>query len=162
MGVDIGHLRTLVVRPSLEYLELWSEAAENLVVGTALVESHGEYLKQLGRGPALGLWQIEPFTHQDIWDNFLKYEAELADRVRGLQTLRSDDFHEELAGNLFYGAAICRCHYRRVRERLPAAADPDGMARYWKAYYNTPAGAGTVMKAVPYFREACGWTFPST
>lgn len=155
MGIDVGQLRRLVIRPSLEYIGLWSQAAENLVVGTALTESRGEYLKQLGSGPALGLWQMEPATHADIWEHFLAYQDDLADRVRGLQTVRADDFHEELVGNLFYAAAMCRVHYRRVPAALPLPGDKVGLARYWKEHYNTPAGAGTVPKALPYFEQAC-------
>lgn len=155
MGVDVGQLRTLVVRPALHYIELWSQAAENLVVGTALTESHGEFLRQLGGGPALGLWQMEPATHTDIWDNYLAFKDELADRVRGLQTVRADDFHEELVGNLFYAAAMCRVHYRRVKAPLPSSDDANGLASYWKRHYNTPAGAGTVSGALPYFVQAC-------
>ena len=41
--------------------------------GTAAVESRmGTYLRQIG-GPALGIWQVEPATHLDCWDNWLDY-----------------------------------------------------------------------------------------
>ena len=50
----------LVIRPALKKLRLWSPSAEELVFGTAIVESGLTYLKQHGDGPALGLWQVEP------------------------------------------------------------------------------------------------------
>jgi hypothetical protein len=47
-------------------------------------------------------------------------------------------------GNHFYAAAMCRVFYLRVPERLPQADDSAAMARYWKRYYNTHLGKGTV------------------
>lgn len=51
---------------------------------------------------------------------------------------------KELITNLAYATAMARVFYRRVKEALPAADDLDGMGRYWKKYYNTPLGRGTV------------------
>lgn len=149
-GINLSHLRLHVIRPVLQYIEHWSPAAENLVLGTALVESRAHYLAQLG-GPALGLWQMEPATERDIWQNYLAFKPELRVKVEGLLTPLVN-----LSGNLFYGAAMCRIHYLRVRDPLPAASDAAGMARYWKQFYNTPLGKGTVEKALPHFRAACG------
>ena len=61
----------MVIRPALTKINLWSRSAEELVLGTAIVESGLTYLKQRGEGPALGLWQIEPATHEDLYTNFL-------------------------------------------------------------------------------------------
>ena len=36
---------------------------------------------------------------------------------------------------------MARLKYWRVSQPLPETLD--GMARYWKTYYNTPKGAGT-------------------
>ena len=57
--------------------------AETLLLGTAKAESGLIYLKQL-KGPALGLYQNEPKTHKDTWDNYLKYKPELAKLVTPL------------------------------------------------------------------------------
>jgi hypothetical protein len=153
--MNLDHLRDLVIRPTLKHIELWSPASENLVLGTALVESKAEYLRQL-QGPALGLWQMEPETHDDIWENYLRYQHELGLMVTELTTSAAlTEGSLELIGNLYYGAAMCRVHYRRVTEPLPDDRDAQGMARYWKRYYNTSKGAGTVEKAVAHFIVAC-------
>ena len=68
-----GQMRSMVIRPSLKKLGLHSTSAEELVPGTVIIESGLTYLKQHGDGPALGLWQIEPPTHEDLYTNFLNY-----------------------------------------------------------------------------------------
>ncbi|MEE9541175.1 MAG: hypothetical protein V3V85_06750, partial [Candidatus Thorarchaeota archaeon] len=60
--------------------ELWPgasrEAAVNLLLGTVYQEStiNGiTHLKQVG-GPALGIYQIEPDTEHDTWENYLELD----------------------------------------------------------------------------------------
>lgn len=154
-GIDPQQLLDLVVRPVVAHLDLdGTQNGERLVLGTALVESHAGYLKQLGKGPALGLWQMEPATHDDIWDNFLKHDAKLSAKVFALGTSVSlTQGANELVGNLYYAAALCRVHYRRFKAPIPA--DSAGLAAYWKRWYNTPKGAGTAELALPHFQAAC-------
>jgi hypothetical protein len=134
---------------------LWSQAAENLVLGTALVESKAEYIHQV-RGPALGLWQMEPATHDDIHANFLVFRKDLRDKLAELATSAEITAGaNEMVGNLYYACAMCRLLYRRVREDLPPEKDAEGMASFYKRWYNTPAGKSSVEKALPHFIVAC-------
>ena len=153
MALDASQLRRLVIQPALSEIELWSPAAEELVLGTAIVESRLSFIKQLGSGPALGLWQIEPDTHRDVYDNFLDYREGLYDQVIGLSA-PGQTFEENLTSNMQYGAAICRLCYYRAPEALPDEGDLKGQARYWKRYYNTPLGAGTEGKYIAEVEEA--------
>jgi len=155
--LNIQQLLDLVVRPTLKELNHHSLAAERLVVGTICQESRGEYIKQLGNGPALGLIQMEPATHDDIWRNFLIYNPKLKFKIADLLSFKAriESFNStsngraivpaaaELIGNLNYCAAMCRAHYLRVPHALPAADDVQGLADYWKKYYNTDLGKGT-------------------
>ena len=75
--MNAGDIREYAVRPALEMIELWSQVAEDLVMGTAAQESHFSYLEQLHQGPALGMWQMEPATFRDIWINFLPSQPRL-------------------------------------------------------------------------------------
>lgn len=146
-GIDINQLRHIIVRPTLQHLDLWSQAAENLLLGTICQESHaGKYVKQLGTGPAMGMCQMEPATHDDIWNNYLRYHDDLAAKVRVLELdgWYDDDNANEMAGNAYYAVAMCRIHYRRVPQSLPNASDTVGLAKYWKQFYNSALGAGTV------------------
>jgi len=146
-------LRELVIQPTLEHIGLYSEAAENLLIGTIKQESAGgRYLKQIN-GPALGIYQIEPATHQDIYENFLVYKEGLGDKIVELLPAFITEAPEnsgqkyateqQLITNLSYATAIARIVYYRRPEALPYSDDIEGLAAYWKQHYNTPLGAGT-------------------
>jgi hypothetical protein len=147
-SLDVAQFRDLIVRPTLGKIGLASDAAERLIMGTAAHESGFHFLAQIG-GPALGLFQIEPATHADLWNTFLIGPPKpLAVAVGGLAAhgqpfLWLNDAHDQLASNLAYATAICRCLYYRISAPLPDADDLPGLAAYWKRYYNTPLGAGT-------------------
>lgn len=145
------HLRDYVVRPVLKHLGLYSVAAENLLIGTAFQESAGgTYLKQLGSGPACGIYQIEPATHDDCWDNYLRYRNELKRTIERLMT--AEDWQSQLISNLSYSTAMARIVYLRKPEALPADPnDVHALAAYWKKHYNTFQGKGTVEEFVRNF-----------
>ena len=142
--IDPQQLLEFVIRPVLHDLGLWSVPAEQLVLGTACKESEcGRWLKQLGGGPALGIYQMEPETHDDIWNNYLDYHDNLANSIKQWANETSKrDFVEELAWNLGYATALCRVHYLRVPSPIPDYLL--GQAQYWKQHYNTTRGKGTV------------------
>jgi hypothetical protein len=142
--IDVRQLRSQLIAPVLEHLGMYSPAAEALLVGTALQESRGgTYLRQLGGGPALGIYQMEPATHDDIWENFLAYKPQLKAKVEALLA-PAPSRTDQLATNLAYATAMCRIHYYRCSDPLPPANQVRQLAEYWKQHYNTPLGAGTV------------------
>lgn len=147
-----SHLREHIVRPTLQYLGLWSRSAENLLLGTAAQESRmGHYLVQV-RGPALGIYQIEPTTHEDIYNSYLNYKDELREKVIHFLAMNISS-EKNLVFNLAYSTAICRIVYYRIPVSLPKYNDVDGLAQYWKKYYNTPLGRGTVTEFVNNYNK---------
>ena len=149
--IKIEHFLDEVVIPTLKELDMYSEEACLLIVGTAIQESRLHYLKQIPSGIAKGICQMEEATHDDIWDNFLKYKPEIKEKLMGL-TNQSMDLVDQLKGNLYYAVAMCRIHYYRVSEPLPNYLA--GMARYWKKYYNTELGKGTVEEFIHNYEQA--------
>ena len=129
--IEPSHLLQHIIRPVLKDLDLWSEPAERLLLGTACQESQcGRYLVQLG-GPALGIFQMEPATHDDIWVSYLTFRSLPIKRLPA----------KDMIGNLWYAATMCRIYYLRVKEPIPD--NLPAQAAYWKRFYNTPLGKGT-------------------
>jgi len=159
MSLNLSQLREYVVVPALQQLGMHSLAAEQLVLGTIAQESHGSYLKQLGKGPALGLIQMEPATHRDLWVNFVKYKRAIKDALLVMTSDSVDECYEEngwpdhvaLIWNLRYAIAMCRVHYYRKPQPLPKANDIRALGEYWKDHYNTIHGAGTVEEFINHF-----------
>lgn len=143
-------LKNLIERV-LKQLDLYNEDAVNLLLGTAAQESHlGEYIRQLGNGPALGIFQMEPATFRDIMVNYLKYKPDLGQKIialAGTNGLKS----EYLEFNLVVAIAFARLHYLRVSEKIPNTID--GYARYWKVYYNTCKGKGTEQEFIENYKR---------
>lgn len=140
MSLDPRQLRDLIVKPVLERLNLYSLAAEQLVMGTGAQESAGfRYIRQhLGEGKhgrGRGLWQVEPETAKDLIDR------------HGFKLIRlgidlATEQIPRLEGDMYLGAALCRLKYMDAPEKLPAAGNLNGLAYYWKRYYNTLKGKG--------------------
>ena len=162
MGINTKQLIELIIQPTLKDLNLYSLAAEQLLAGTCAQESGmGTYLKQVGAGPALGAWQMEKQSHDDIWKNYLIYSTketlrnslfdttEIADKPEG------EDISHYLIFNLKYACAMARIHYLRVKEPLPPANDIPALAAYYKKYYNTPNGGASEQQFIDNWNKYC-------
>src|SRR5699024_8406520 len=113
MGIDHGQLREYVIRPVLEKMGVYTKAGEELLVLTAATESlGGTYIHQVGGGPALGIYQMEPASYWDLWTNYLDYNYWLVERIQQVcPTAGNDDSDTEMIGNLFYATAMARSFY---------------------------------------------------
>jgi hypothetical protein len=171
MPINQKHLKEIIIKPVLKHFGMWSQAAENLLLGTAAHESHlGTYLMQNNNagdpvGPALGLFGMEKITHDDIWDNVIRYRKSNYS-IHGLE--HEIFFHfqydpecgrplaDNLVNNLQYAALMCRLHYSRFSEPLPRYDDIRKLAAYWKKYYNTEKGKGTIDKFIRDYERYIG------
>jgi hypothetical protein len=146
--MNIRHFRDEIIQPTLNYVGanvrgFASQSAVELLLGTAAQESNFEHLVQLGNGPAVSLYQIEPNTYLDLNANYLSSASrrDLAERVHALKALVPAD-REQLIGNLMFATAIARLIYWRSPVSLAAPGDIAGHAHVWKKVYNTPLGKG--------------------
>ena len=152
--MDAEQLRRYVVRPALEAIDLHSDAAEDLVMGTASQESHLKFIQQLNGGPAMGLFQMEPATYEDHWSNWLLNRPDLACKVRNaISTSQGIPSADRMRWDLRFAAIMCRIHYRRRPEPLPEYGDIWAYANYWKDHYNTHLGAGTPEEFYENYRK---------
>lgn len=147
MSLDSAHVLDHIVVPALNWLDMDSPSARALLMGTAAQESLLRYLVQR-RGPAVGLFQMEPETFYDIFETYLRYRPALLSMVN---SVRVTDGHEELIWNARLAAMMARLRYRRDPFPLPSADDVQALGEYWKRVYNTEQGKGTVKEFVRNF-----------
>ncbi len=147
------HLRKYIVRPALQHIDSeipYTMQAEDLLVGIACAESNcGEFVYQVV-GPARGVFQMEPPTERDVWDNFLHFRPKLGYLIQELMLGQKNDDPQSLSWSPFYAAAMARVQIFRYPEMVP---NPDYLSKddyflalgeLWKLRYNTPLGKGTV------------------
>jgi len=154
-GIDPHHFLAHVIRPTLARIELGGKAAETLLLGTALVESNLTYLKQIGDGPALGVFLMKPSTYFDIYEHVLGYKSRTLLKARVQTLCATPPPHvDQLKWNMAYAAAMCRVQYWRWPAALPPATSAPGLAAYHKKFYNTTEGETNVAHSVEKFEKA--------
>ncbi len=134
---------------SLKKMDLYSLEAVDLIYTTGMAETGYRHLKQMGGGPAIGFWQVEPATLIDILDNYVKYRPKLLEGLKSLGYSRND-IETRVMSNIALQAVFCRLKYKRDRYALPKSNDLEAQAKYWKRVYNTHLGKGTIT----HFMEA--------
>lgn len=140
MAIDKNQLKNLI-EITLKEIDLHSADAVNLIMGTAAQESGlGKYIRQLNNGPALGIFQMEPNTFNDILNNYLCRKPDLLKKILKC-THHATLKPEMLEWNIKLAIVMTRIHYLRIPNPLPYTIE--GYAMYWKKYYNTYLGAGT-------------------
>lgn len=144
-----------VIEPAIQVIHLWSPAAAVLLLGTAIQESQLCYRRQIGGGPALGLFQMEPATHDDCWYNYLSYRPSLASQVMKVARRSEQPEAEWLVTHDDYAAAMARIKYLRAPAPLPDALDIPAMASYWTQFYNA-GGTGTPQKYLDNWHAVMG------
>ena len=155
--MTLSEIKWGLIAPTLEKIGLYSDTALNLVTGTGLVESGYRATNQVGGGPALGWFQMEPVTHDDIWRNYLAYRPELGKRLRSIpgvsQNTGSWPSVHILQYNPAYAVAMCRVKYLRSPSPLPPN-NAVALSLYHKKYYNTILGKANATKNIPLFQTA--------
>lgn len=146
--MDSQQLLDYIIKPTLEYMggNYNSKEAQMLLLATAAIESHcGHYVAQVN-GPALGIWQMEPKTLHDIYDNCDAINATGKPLLLKLDKLdlfncnREETLEEGLVVSPMYACAMARLKYSMSPDRLPSYKDISGIYEYYKKIYNTPLG----------------------
>ena len=161
--INQKQLRELVIRPMLQYLDPripYSETAVELLMMTQAHESNGGYFLKQEKGPALGIYQMEPATFDDLWDNFIKYDHNLYVLMAGLEGNMALTPGEQLVHDIGYATAMARVHYFRDSEPLPTGDLSDErtiweLAMYAKRVWNTEAGKATVQDYYDKYMKYC-------
>jgi hypothetical protein len=115
-----------------------------LISGTIAQESQfGTYLKQLGNGPALGICQTELVTFNDLLNRYGKF-------FKIIETFKFEQLEWDLRASII----MCRVKYYSV----PGFPEDSlqGIANYWKKYYNTIYGSGTIEEFIKNYSKYVG------
>jgi hypothetical protein len=108
----------------------WGSHSDHCVELLAMICAHeslgGKYRKQIG-GIALGIFQIEPVTHNSVWDNSdsIRARAKRYGITEDVSKLESDDR---------YSIWVARHYLAMDKNLLPKT--PEAMAAYCKSYWN--------------------------
>ncbi len=154
--INITQMEQLITTV-LKKINLYSEDAKMLVLRTGAVESHYEYIRQLGNGPARSFFQIEPATARYLINQYIEVRPTIRKELEELclcDLSKMDDKSEDtvlrfqLMSNIALSIALCRIRYRIDRKAIPPHTDVTAQAEYWKRVYNTYLGAGTVEKFI--------------
>lgn len=139
-----------IIKPTLKYMggNYNSKNAQMLLLATAAIESDcGYYIKQIN-GPALGIWQMEPDTFHDIFNNCdAVRESGFGCKVSELRTdYELEDSPLSLITSPMYACAVARLKYSMDKAALPNHNEIFEIYKYYKKIYNTPLGASTFQK----------------
>lgn len=139
--LNVQQLKELIIKPTLIDLIMFSDDAMELLVFTCAIESlGGTYLKQI-KGPALGIYQMEPETYNDIWHNYINNKKDLSLLMATNFECNLIPAEDRLIYDLRFATAMARIHYARVSEEIPKKENLKEVWNYYKRYYNTLLGA---------------------
>lgn len=169
----LQQIRDYIISPTLSKMssgeiDLATPAAINLLVGTCAQETAGgAYIRQIGYpigslSGAYGIYQCElrsaDMNLRSARQKTMSKNARLASIFTHIVDFmgipkRDTDLAAALMGDLYFATAMCRLHYMLVPVPIPEASDIRGLGEYWKKYYNTSLGRGTVDDFVENYRR---------
>lgn len=152
-------LRQAVIRPTLNYLGIDSDVAENLLLGTLLTMASLPAGKQPPEG--IGPYGISHGMHIQIWDEYLATNPDQASLIRGLASQRCflQNPHAELGYNFAYATAIAWLIYQQQHMELDEQMDIDELAQLWQTLY--PHRGGLQSDFLSSWDRACGNQAPA-
>lgn len=142
------------IEVTLKYLNLYSEDAHYLLMFTASVESRlGRMIKQV-KGPAQGIFQIEPRTEAYImeWLNKPKHKG-LKEKVLSLLPPENIKGTTHMQTVLTYQIALARIYYYMHKTPIPKRTDKESVYSTYKDIWNTIEGKSTRDKSLAIVTE---------
>lgn len=155
--INPNDLLDCVIQPALEKLQTYKDNTAELLLFTCAVETDGgSYLKQLNNGPALGIYQMEPNTCQDVWMNVVQPDNRWRLLMIGQFNATGLPAFDRLTYDLQYATAMARLHFARFPERIPAKDDIEALWEYYKKYWNTELGKAKKAESIAKYKKYRG------
>jgi len=148
LAQQANNFQNNIVHPALTALgsKYDSKAAESLLTETAIAESDLKNRTQFNGGPAVGLFQMEPRTARDLWNNYLPNHPDLFASVKGLMSSPKANYIDEIRTNDKFAAAMARIKYLTIPRPLPGSNNLPHQSIYWRRYYNGISAHGMTAK----------------
>lgn len=145
-GMSPKQLRN-TIKSVLTYLgEKHTSKWTDLLMITCQAESDLGRLTKQSRGPAVGIFQIEPTTEQEVWKHFINKNKNLKSKITSLRFSAKLSGHE-LEYNTAYSVALAYSIYK-WRGVNPANMDTIQLIKTHKIKYNTVKGKATVTSII--------------
>lgn len=159
MGIYHQDMRKEVIKPALmdcvyKGNVLWCQDGEEILIATMAIESQGgRYLIQQGSGEAIGIFQMQKNTYNDLMENYLL--------PRWKKEIYIPDFEfnafDRMKYDLIYATQMARILYLREPNPLPNHDDLNGMWETYKRWYNSVEGKATkdefIRKYIEYTKD---------
>ena len=135
------HLREIVIEVCNVLGHGSNAMAVDLMLETAAQETHcGQLRDPTPNGAGRGIFQIDPTAFNDICqraraNDLAMIYSEFAIDIKKVR-------HDALDHSPLLAAIFCRLFYKLIPAAIPN--DLVGRAAYWKKYYNTALGKGSV------------------
>jgi hypothetical protein len=133
-----------------------SLGAVNLLLGTAAQETNmGEFLLQrsIGIRGGIGLYQMQQSAYDQLWDNVISKNVALRAKLRLMLGYEGRPMASRMASDLFLATAMARLYYYVIKVPLPDSNDIEGMASFYKKWWNTPSGKATEEQFIENYKR---------
>ncbi len=140
---------------------LYTRDIHNLLLGTAASESDFGFLNKQVKGPAVGIFQMEPATHNDIWEHWIGQKPKLKKHVEATMWKNVPKI-VQLRYNLNYQIIMAAVHYHRINS-VTKCLDHKKFKdqkdyKWWLAWvhkkvYNTKLGKSTTTRYFEKYNE---------
>ena len=128
MAKHANELCNQVILPTLQYLGADNKEAQALLLSFALLAARYRVDDE-----RLGIYQIAPQQHRQVWDDYLAFHPDLASEIRALASQRwfLENPDRELITNLAYATAVVWMLFSMSGQSLPAATDLGSQVQVW-------------------------------
>ena len=146
--MNLKQVKKYWVEPALEFFPkpLRTPNRKQFMVAIGLVESGYNYVAQFPEAYALGYWQVQLGTYRDNILNFLEFKNEFNDGWSIIKKIHQATY-QSMTSDCVFACYMGAITVYRAPAALPEYNDIKGMAKYWKTYYNTSQGAGSIEEA---------------
>lgn len=126
--------------------------AVTMLLETAAQETHlGRYRDPTPDGAGRGLCQCDPIGFQDVLARARDVDVYAVQKYFGIDLRNTEHRHLDVSPLLAF--VVCRLFYKLIPEPFPT--NLPGRAAYWKKYYNTRAGKGSVGEYIENVKRFC-------